>query len=916
MKVLLLILSIPALLSAGGVHAQGASSPSEATEFFESKVRPLLAEHCYECHSALKNTKGGLALDTRQGWEKGGDSGAALIPGDPAHSLVLKAVRYEDASLEMPPKKRLSPEHVAVLEQWIQMGAPDPRLAENGAATGDAASKLEEGRKHWAFQAPVRSPLPVVRDTQWPKNAVDHFILATLEARNLKPVAPAGKRELIRRATFDLTGLPPSPTEVDAFLADASPNAFEQVVDRLLASPSYGERWARHWLDVARYAEDQAHTFGVTPNTSAYRYRDWVIGALNRDMPYNEFVTRQIAGDQLGESPEQTREQIASLGFFGLGAVYYKNSDAAKAAADELDDRVDALTRGFLGLTVSCARCHDHKFDPIPTQDYYSLAGVFRSCQLVNSPLAHDEEVRAYDAAQAAIKEMEKQMQQKAVDARLDSLEAELELVPVYVQTVWNQLRGPKPEKPPTLAQLASNAGLKETRLRRWSEFLSGKRAVDFPSMRPWTELMEKPLQRREGGTLSENETPPADFVAAAETIRESLRSALLEWRELRSKNPKGGALQGAVKELDGLIGERGPLGAAPDDLAQANSEFGEMKRACDEAKKNAPPMYPVAHAITDKKIEDMPVFIRGNPAKPGEVAPRRFLRILSRESEPPKFTKGSGRLELAAAIASADNPLTARVMVNRVWKDHFGRGIVGTPSNFGALGEAPTHPELLDYLAIRFMENGWSLKALHKELMLSATYQLGSSGDAHNERIDADNQWRWRMQRTRLDVESWRDALLTVSGLLDPSLGGPSFQLSDASSRRRTVYAKVSRHDLASLLRLFDFPDANITSDKRTETTVPQQQLFVLNSPFMSQQAKAFAKRLQADAGLPDEASRIQRAYQLAYGRAATDVEMDLIQGYLGEKDSVETQAQNKLTRWERVAHTLLSSNEFLYVD
>ncbi|MEY2599331.1 MAG: hypothetical protein RLZZ142_1590 [Verrucomicrobiota bacterium] len=914
MKTPLFLLSLPVLLVP---HAEGraADATPERDAFFESKVRPLLAEHCYECHSEQKKIKGGLALDTKQGWEKGGETGPALVPGEPGRSLLLKAVRYEDSSLEMPPKKRLSAEQIATLEQWIQMGAPDPRVAAPGTRTANPTNRIEEGRKHWAFQPPVKKPLPTVRNAQWPKNAVDRFILAALEARELKPVAPAGKRELIRRATFDLTGLPPTPQEIEAFLADESPQAFERVVDRLLASPHYGERWARHWLDVARYAEDQAHTFGVNPNTSAFRYRDWVIGAFNRDMPYDEFVKRQIAGDQLGESPEQTREQIASLGFFGLGAVYYKNSDAAKAAADELDDRVDTLTRGFLGLTVSCARCHDHKFDPIPTQDYYSLAGIFRSCQLTNSPLAPEDEVRKFDAAQAAIKNLEKQLKEVAVKARMESLESELERVPNYVQAAWQQSQKPKTGKPAALGELAAQTGLREAQLKRWTDFLSGKKPADFSSMRPWSHLLEKPVKQMEGSLAGGSEMPE-EVVAVSAAIRENLRTALLEWKEALTKNPKGDGLKGAAKELDTLVGEKGPLAMGQDELAQVHSGFAEVKRACDEAKKNAPPMYPVAHTIMERKAEDMPVFIRGNPAKPGDLAPRRFLRILSRDMDPPRFTKGSGRIELAEAIANPENPLTARVMVNRIWKHHFGKGLVGTPSNFGLLGEAPTHPELLDYLAIRFVETGWSIKNLHKELMLSATYQLSSASDAHNERVDADNQWRWRMQRTRLDVESWRDALLAVSGQLDASLGGPSFPLSDASSRRRTVYAKVSRHDLASLLRLFDFPDANITSDKRTETTVPQQQLFVLNSPFMSEQARHFTKRLHADPDLADDAARIQRAYTLAFGRPASAEEQDWIRAYLREADPKDAQPLNKLTRWERVSHTLLSSNEFLYVD
>jgi hypothetical protein len=898
-----------------GAPPVGAESEGVGIEFFESKVRPLVAEHCYECHSAEKKVKGGLAMDSKAGWAKGGDSGPVLVAGDPAASLVLKAVRHEDAALEMPPKKRLSPEQIGALEQWIRMGAPYPK----GGAEGQGVAKRDwavEAGKHWAFRPPVGSAPPPVGNASWPKNSVDRFILAGLEAKGLRPVAPAGKRELIRRATFDLTGLPPTPDEVRAFLEDASPKAFEKVVERLLASPRYGERWARHWMDVARYAEDQAHTFGVAPNTSGYRYRDWLIGAFNRDMPYDEFVKRQIAGDLLGESSAQMREQIAALGFFGLGAVYYKNSDAAKAAADELDDRIDTLSRGFLGLTVSCARCHDHKFDPIPTQDYYSLAGVFRSSKLFNAPLVEPEEVARHDAAQAVVKDLEKRMQQAAAGARAELLEADMERIPRLVQVAWFQLQQSNPPSAAALEEVARKAGLSETQLRLWTAFLGGKRSAEFSAMQPWSRLGKAPGEKAASPGGLNLETPPGEVVSVSEAIRDNMRAAFSQWKDTCAKDPKGGGLQGAARELNSLFGENGILTWPPEELSKKHPGFGEAKAAWEAAKKNAPQMYPVAHVIAEQKAEDMRVFIRGNPAKTGDIAPRRFLRILAKEEEPAPFIKGSGRLELAEAIASPKNPLTARVIVNRVWQRHFGRGLVGTPSNFGILGEAPTHPELLDYLAVRFVEGGWSIKALHRELMLSATYQLGSTGSEANEQVDGDNRLLWRMKRARLDVESWRDALLSVSGLLDPAVGGPSVALGDAKNRRRSVYAVVSRHELASLLRLFDFPDANISSEKRSETTVPQQQLFVLNSPFMAEQARAFAKRLFEETPSGDDAARLERAFQLAFARSARPEEVDWIVDYLRAPDPKEEQPSNKLSRWERVAHTLLGSNEFLHID
>ncbi len=902
-------------------------------EYFESRVRPLLAEHCLECHSERTKIKGGLALDSRGAWEKGGDTGPAIHPGEVDKSLLVRAVRRVDASLEMPPKKPLSSGEVAVLEEWVRRGAPDPRDAVAGVgAAEEKARQFEEGRKHWAYQPPRRPALPSVKDVGWPRTGVDRFILAALEGRDLRPVAPAGKRELIRRATFDVTGLPPTPEEVDAFLADDAPRAFERVVDRLLASPGYGERWGRHWLDVARYAEDQAHTFGVKPNSNGYRYRDWVIDALNRDMPYNEFVFRQIAGDQMGEAPEVARQQVAALGFFGLGAVYYKNSDAAKAAADELDDRIDTLTRGFLGLTVSCARCHDHKYDPIPTQDYYSLAGVFRSSELSNAPLVEEAEVRRYDEAQAGIKKLEEGLKLEGSNSRMRLALDGLDNVPAYVQAAWAVNESAKLPKPRNPAQTAKAAQLEEPQLRRWMGLLARNKSGGFASMRPMVELPSGLAASAEiaglpapaGSAVEGSAAPvpvlpevPEPVLDAAVAVRENLRTVLAAIQAARAAAPgKPVALNGPAKEAEELFGDRGPLAVSEDELSARVPAYAEQKRGLEEAKKASPPMYPVAHVIRDAKPADMNVFVRGNPKNVGERAPRRFLRVLCREGEPTAFTKGSGRVELAEAVASAENPLTARVMVNRLWKHHFGRGLVGTPSNFGVLGEKPTHPELLDYLALRLVEEGWRLKAVHREILLSATYALGVGGDPRNEAVDADNMWRWRASRTRLDVESWRDALLSVSGRLDRAMGGPSTDLANAANNRRTVYARVSRHELDALLRLFDFPDANITCDKRTETTVPQQQLFVLNSPFMVEQAKAFAQRLLGDASARDDAARLQRAYLLAFGRPPSETELKGLGAYLAASDPEDTKAANKLSRWERLCMILLGSNEFYYLD
>jgi mono/diheme cytochrome c family protein len=700
-------------------------------EFFEKQVRPLFVEKCQECHGPEKQ-KGGLRLDSRDAVLTGGDSGPVIVPGDPTKSRLVQAIGYA-GELRMPPKQKLADEQVTTLTKWVKMGAPWPDAAgARTAASGSSFKITEKDRAFWSFQ-PVRDyPLPDVRDADWAQSSIDHFVLAKLEEKGLHSAAPADKRTLIRRATFDLIGLPPTPDEIDAFLADESPHAFAKVVDRLLSSPHYGERWARHWLDVARYGEDQAHTFQSRKYPDGFRYRDWVIKAFNTDLPYDRFVAQQIAGDILwkdegGRMKDEGKAKtdstlLAATGYFALGPVYY-----GRATADELDDRVDTLTRGFLGLTVACARCHDHKFDPIPTRDYYSLAGIFASTDYKEFVLSGD--------------------------------------------------------------------GIDETRVQ-----------------------------------------DPTDKMARD-----------------KKKDPRK----------------------------------------------------PVLHSLTEgAKPANLKVHIRGNPATLGEEAPRRFLAILAGD-DPPEFKDGSGRLELAKAIASKDNPLTARVFVNRIWMHHFGRGIVGTPSNFGTLGERPTHPELLDYLASRFVASGWSIKALHREIMLSSTYQSGSTYDERNATVDPDNRLLWRMNRRRLEVEPWRDAMLCVTGNLESTVGGPSADLSSPDHRRRTLYGSVSRHNLDPVLRLFDFPDPNLTSDRRPVTSVPLQQLFVLNSDFMARQAKAFAARVR-DAE-PTDSARIRHAFLHAYGRPPTDREIRLGEDFL---------AGGSADAWEKYAQVLLSGNEFAFVD
>ncbi len=859
-------------------------SPVDA-DFFETKVRPVLVERCFGCHGADKQ-KGGLRLDSPKAMRTGGDSGPAVVAGKLDESLLIDAIRY-GGDIQMPPKGKMPEIEIATLTDWVKRGAPWPESkAVEASASTPSSSIRDEDHAFWAFQPVKNVSPPAILQTTWPNDDLDRFILAKLEDQGLTPAAPADKRTLIRRASFDLIGLPPTPAEVEAFLNDQAPEAFARVIDRLLASPHYGERWGRHWLDVARYGEDQAHTFEAKVYPNGYRYRDWLIDALNQDMPYDQFVIAQIAADLTGDP--KNKERLAALGFFTLGPVYY--GDPKKF--DQLDDRIDTLSRGFLGLTVACARCHDHKFDPIPTSDYYSLAGVFASSEYQEEPVCPADQVEAYNKAQAEIKTktaeidtLLKAESKKVVEGQVDQLNA-------YLVAAWSSHTQPAKN----LDEVAKARSLDVGVLRRW--------------VKAFNDLMKKPADSAQlSAWLNRFETENPQ--AVADEFQNWVKALLI-----RKAIPDGAKLEAMETALiDELFGAKGLL-AIPKLMAEATlpalvkSKLTELRKEVEVKKKSAPVMYPVVHALKDsEKPTDLKVLIRGNPETPGPVVSRHALSILGGAAP---FTQGSGRLELAKSIASKENPLTARVMVNRVWQWHFGRGLVATPSNFGHLGERPSHPELLDHLVTRFIDGGWSLKRLHRILILSATYQQSNETTPQAEQLDPENRLLSRMSRRRLEVEAWRDAMLAVSGRLDPSLGGPSQKLEASENRRRTVYAKISRHDLSPLLRSFDFPDPNITSAERSRTTVPLQGLTVLNSDFLIENAKGLVALLEKEEG--DE-PRIRRSYELLFGRPATSQEVAIGLAYLHTADQADAPATG-LSRWHRYAQALLSTNEFAFVD
>jgi Protein of unknown function (DUF1553)/Protein of unknown function (DUF1549)/Planctomycete cytochrome C len=925
---LLIFVILASSVSAGEIDPSG-------VEFFEAKVRPLLVTHCYECHSEdaakSENLQGGLRLDHREGVLHGGESGPAIVSGKPDESLLIKSIRYSDKSLQMPPTQPLSSEEVAILERWVSMGAPDPR---EGKAVVSAKREIdfEAGRKLWAFLAPVKQATPSTVDVNWPKQSLDHFILAALEHRSLRPVRPATRQELIRRATFDLIGLPPTPEEVDAFVNDAEPKAWERVIDRLLASPHYGERWGRYWLDVARYADDQGNSF-LTPTPAAFLYRDWVVKALNDDMPYDEFVRLQIAGDEVPGPAADYVTRLAGLGFQSLGPQFRKGAAGeAKAKADELEDRVDTLSRGILGLTVSCARCHDHKFDPIPTRDYYSLAAAYNGAAWPMRMLASPETVEVHRQWTAKVEQQTAGLKKwKEEQSRQHGKQA-LERVDAYVIAASKMLVLRNQKLPLDDLAFAKQEGLELYFLNRWVKVLG--ESSDDPLLKG---LREATKQATDAASVltSDAVRQQADnlktfAVAALESLKASEQPATDRAKQPTPTLPEHEQL---LKIL--LKDANAPFFVAENELVSVLTEpekqqLASLQLELDTLTKNPAPSGPMMPSIQGGG-QGMQVFVRGNPERLGEPAPPGFLRILSSESQPEG--KPFSRLELANAIVSPQNPLTARVLVNRVWHYHFGRGIVPTLSNFGQLGGPPSHPELLDTLAVQFMESGWSIKWLHREIMQSATYQLSSDQHADNMTVDPGNEFLWRMSPRRLDFEAWRDALLSVSGSLDAQLGGPSidqttpgvkevegfnffsrlngFEADNPAGRRRTLYTVVSRYAPNATLTLFDFPEPNVTSDQRIATTVPQQQLFVLNSPFMFEMSREFAKRLKDAA--PADQDRLRLAWQLANSRLPTDEEISVAMEFLnapaGSADN------DQLSRWEQLSHALLAGNEFIFL-
>jgi hypothetical protein len=810
----------------------GADAPSaDQLAFFEKKIRPVLAQKCYQCHSVESGkSKGGLLLDTRDGIRNGGDSGHAVVPGSLGDSLLLKAVRGEKKMEPMPPKEKLSPEVIADFEKWIAMGAPDPR---DGKTVVKRTISIEEGKKFWAFQPPQATPAPKVKNSAWARTDIDRHILAGLEAKGLKPAADADKATLLRRVYFDLIGLPPAPEEVAAFLNDKSAQALEKVVDKLLASPQFGERWGRHWLDVARYAESTGKERNYT-FPEAWRYRDYVIQSVNADKPYDQFIREQIAGDLLpAKDAAHKNEQIIATGFLAIGTKSLNERNPEIFRMDVIDDQIDVTTRAILGTTVSCARCHDHKFDPIPTADYYAMAGIFRSTETLYG--TNDGEGAA------------------------------------------------KNRRPSTLVPLLDPNG---------------------------------PLP------VSEVKVASAESAGGRGRMSDVNASVLAEARKLAQAGKRAEAM--AMIKAAGI--GQGDLTAAKAGKAKAAKagKYGQQ-----EQPKQVASAAGLAMGVQEGRAADCPIYIRGETEEKGPVIPRGFVQVMATKSDPKINPAHSGRLELADWLVAKENPLTARVMVNRTWQHLFGEGIVRTADNFGATGTAPSHPALLDQLALQFMADGWSVKKLVRSLVLSHTYQLSSAYDAKSFKADPDNVLLWRASERRLDAEAIRDAMLAVSGNLDlvPAEKSPVAKVGTGyigrgirpdefatDSRKRSVYVPIVRDFVPDILGLFDFAEPSLIVAARDVTNVPAQALFMMNSPFVHTQAQSAARRLLAIKDL-DDRKRITQAYLLALSRAPSDAEMKRAEDFLLASKGEKAAAIASEKEWTTLCQALFACAEFRYL-
>ncbi len=890
------------LFFAGPLFAQ----PGEQLEIFEKKVRPILANNCYACHGQ-KVQMAGLDFSSTEGLAK------VVSPGDPGESKLYKAVVYAD-KIKMPPAGRLPDRDIADLKAWIESGAASPKNTTAVVVSANPmTARLAEGKKYWAFQ-PVQSYAPPkVKNEHWVTSPIDRFILAKLEEKAIRPPAAAAKLTLLRRATFDLTGLPPGLKEIEEFLADGSKDAFAKVVDRLLASPQYGERWGRHWLDVARFADstgmDEDHVF---PN--AWRYRDYVVKAFNEDLPFDRFLTEQIAGDLLPpDSPGGINQRgVVATGFLALGPRPLAQQDRVQAIYDVVDEEIDTTTKTFMGLTVACARCHDHKFDPILTKDYYSLAGIFASTVIYRNLGKPGAVSFLYDAPLDTAAFARYQASRWRMYGK--QLEMEEALGEDWVREY--ALLRPKMAKILVEAWKAEHTHVEaqDAQVAKWVKWL---RAADDKArqgyLEQWFGATEATIEEVAREYQARYIKAAVQFDQSLESWRRRYASDVLQERDL-SPRPTASDPFFAAATFKG-----GPMELADSPrVALARQEWEAMKESL-------PPEPPMASGVLDGVSIDQRVFLRGNHFNLGEPAPKQFPTVLAGESQHP-VSRGSGRLELAKWLVSSNHPLTARVFVNRMWQWHFGEGLVRTPNNWGKMGEKPTNPELLDFLAKTFVDSGWSIKAMHRTIMLSSVYQMSSHASPEARDADPPNFLWSRFNRMRMSVEQIRDGILALSGNLDLTVGGSLLptdpqvkgrrqQLDLDDLKRRTMYIPVRRGNIPVLLTTFDYGDATTASEGRSRTNVAPQALFMINSRFVVERSKEFAKRLLDDAALSDT-QRIERAYLLALTRRPEPDEVDSALTYIGNLEKQLGKSDAHRTAWQSLCQVLIATNEFLYLN
>ena len=870
-------------------------------DFFERSIRPVLLERCIECHGSAVQ-KSGLRLDSRKAVIEGGKNGAVVIPGNPNASKLITSIKHE-GQLKMPRDKKLSDIEIKAFEKWVTLGLPWPDSIK--ITLKNTKSETE----HWSF-LPIKKAVPPINEMSHP---IDSFIHQKLNKRLIKQSATADKRTLIRRLSIDLIGLPPSISEISAFENDPSSDAYEKVVDRLLASPRYGERWARHWLDIARYADNKGYVFFEDKNYPwAWTYREYVINSLNNDLPYNQFIIEQIAADQL---ETKDKKSLAALGFLTVGGHFMGNTH------DIIDDRIDVMTRGLMGLTVSCARCHDHKFDPIPAADYYSLYGIMRSSFEPITPPLYDAEpiTEEYKKFALELKTKEKKLLDFVQAKHRDLVTQSRSRVADYLLAAYKAGNQPPADD---FMLLADKGDLNPAMIARWRAFLERMKIQKDPTWAIWhrysslnpSSFSQSALEVR--NLLSDNpnvlqafRVPPKSIKEVADTYGKLLGETEKAWLSSGGKIP----LEDKNAEMirSALYGPNSPADAplALDwgflDLFPDRTTQGEYKALIKDLETHLVKGPPRSMVLLDSnELYEPNIFIRGQPNRIGDKVPRQFLKVL--DSNRQSFLKGSGRLELAKSIASNTNPLTSRVFVNQVWAHHFGNGLVGTLGDFGVRGDLPTHPELLDWLAMNFMENNWSIKKLHKVIVTSNTYKQNSNDREDALKVDPENKLLWKQNRRRLDFESLHDSVLSVSGNLDLKVGGPSVSFFTGKNRR-AVYGYIDRLDFPSLLATFDIPNPASSSVERTSTTVAPQALYLMNGPFVREAAKKVLN-LNTIKEIKSTDQKADAIMLAVLGRKPTAKEkLQMINFVMGP---------NENEAWLDLTHGLFLTNEFAFVD